>query len=106
MKYDANRISVSTIVDRYRKGALQLNPVFQRQSVWRLPQRTKLLESVLRGYPIPSIFLYKHVENNTGETIFEVVDGKQRLESLLMYLGEMRGRFAAPLQLADWENPE
>lgn len=94
------------MVDRYKKGVLKLEPSFQRQSVWSMQQRTNLLESVFRGYPIPSIFLYRHVDEGTGQTIFEVIDGKQRIESLLMYMGVLRGRFAAPLRLPHWERAE
>ena len=106
LRYDSNRHSVSSLFDRYKKGVLKLEPTFQRRSVWNIKQRIKLLESVFRGYPIPSIFLYRHLDTDTGQTIFEVVDGKQRLESLFMYMGTPRQRFAAPLQLPDWEHPE
>lgn len=106
LKYDSNRHTVSALLHLYKKGVLKLEPTFQRQSVWNMRQRIKLLESVFRGYPIPSIFLYKHLETDTGQTIFEVVDGKQRLESLFRYMGTPRQRFAAPLQLLDWEHPE
>lgn len=93
------------LADRYDKGVLKLDPVFQRQSVWKKTQRMHLLDSIFQGYPIPAIFLYRHVDD-TGKTLFEVVDGKQRLETLLMYMGRVRGRFAAPLQLAESARPE
>jgi hypothetical protein len=59
-----------------------------------------------KGYPIPSVFLYRRVDEDTGQVVFEVIDGKQRLESLLMYAGLMPGRFSAPIQLPKWEKPE
>ena len=68
-------------------------------------QRVGLLESILQGYPIPAVFLYRHVDEGTGQVLFEVIDGKQRIESLLMYVGYLPGRFCAPIQLNAWEKP-
>ena len=41
------------------EGHLSLEPGFQRKSVWTMADRRKLIESVLEGYPVPSIFLYR-----------------------------------------------
>jgi hypothetical protein len=90
----------------FNEGLLKLDPAFQRSGVWQLKQRVHLLESIFQGYPIPSVFLYRHVDEGTGKVVFEVIDGKQRLESLLMYTGLIPGRFSAPIQLPKWEKPE
>lgn len=65
---------------------LHLDPSFQRQSVWTDRDRRKLLLSVLQGYPIPSVFLYAREDEN-GRVVYDVLDGKQRLESIFMFLG-------------------
>jgi hypothetical protein len=65
------------------QGHLNLEPGFQRKSVWTLTDRRKLIQSVLEGYPVPSIFLYSRQEN--GKTIYDVLDGKQRLETIFMF---------------------
>ena len=104
--FDSNRQSVRSVVDLYRNGLLNLDPVFQRQSVWRQRQREYLIDSVFHGYPIPAIFLYKHIDENTGTTMYECVDGKQRLETLLMYTGVMRGRFSVSVQLPNSDRPQ
>lgn len=83
---------------------LNLNPGFQRKSVWKKKDRQKLIDSILRNYPIPAIFLYKREEN--GEIIYDVIDGKQRLESILMYMGLIKGRFEAKVQLPDKDEME
>jgi hypothetical protein len=56
-----------------------------------------LIDSILRNYPVPAIFLYRRYDH--GKLVFDVIDGKQRLESLLMFTGYMRGRFATKSQL-------
>jgi len=104
--FDSNRQSVRSLADLYRNSLLNLDPVFQRQSVWRRKQREHLIDSVFHGYPIPAIFLYKHIDESTGAMVFEVVDGKQRLETLFMYMGVMRGRFPASLQLPNADQPQ
>ncbi len=78
-------------------GHLNLEPGFQRQSVWNERDRAKFVDSILRNYPLPAIFLYKRHEN--GHLVFDVIDGKQRIESVFMFTGKMRGRFYARTQL-------
>jgi hypothetical protein len=68
-----------------------LKPGFQRQSVWKERDRAKLIDSLLRNYPLPAIFFYRRIEK--GKLVFDVIDGKQRLESIFMFTGLMRGRF-------------
>src|SRR5690348_2204107 len=70
----------------YQEGRLNLEPGFQRQSVWSLNDRKKLLLSILQNYPVPSIFLYKRPDDD-GRLTYDVLDGKQRIESFLMFMG-------------------
>lgn len=63
---------------------LNLNPSYQRGDVWRTGDRQALIESVVRGIPLPSIILLR-----TGpDTPHEVVDGKQRLTAILRFVGQ------------------
>ena len=81
---------IQDFVSLFEKGALNLEPGFQRKSVWGVRDRQKLIQSILQNYPIPSVFLYKSRDEG-GRHKYDVLDGKQRLESILMFLGE--GRF-------------
>ncbi|MGE5243606.1 MAG: DUF262 domain-containing protein [Betaproteobacteria bacterium] len=81
----------------FEDDLLNLQPGFQRQSVWSDRDRAKLIDSILRNYPLPAIFLYRREED--GRIIYDVIDGKQRVESILMFLGEMRGRYWVRTQL-------
>jgi hypothetical protein len=87
--------TVQELLDLYAKKGLNLSPAFQRRSVWNLTARRLLVESLLDGIPIPTIYLYRR-STSTGAPIYDVIDGKQRLESILLFLG--RGPFA------QWEN--
>jgi uncharacterized protein with ParB-like and HNH nuclease domain len=66
------------------QGHLNLEPGFQRKTVWGISDYRKLIQSVLEGYPMPSIFLYRREEN--GLPVYDVLDGKQRLETIFMFL--------------------
>lgn len=91
---------IHDLVHLYTNRQLNLNPGFQRSSVWSNKDRSKLIESILRNYPLPAIFLYHREEN--GRIIYDVIDGKQRLETILMFMGVLRGnRFTVKTQLED-----
>ena len=96
--------SILDIKNLYDNNHLNLEPGFQRQSVWTERDRAKLIDSILRNYPLPAIFLYKREEN--GHLVFDVIDGKQRLESIFMFTGAMRGRFWTRAQLPGAEKVE
>jgi hypothetical protein len=79
---------VDGLVKRLRKGDIEL-PSFQRDFVWPLAQASKFIESLLLGLPIPAIFLSKEAESQK----LLVIDGQQRLKSLLaFYDGLLRGK--------------
>lgn len=66
------------------KKKLNLAPSYQRGDVWRTSDRQALIESVLRGIPLPSIILLR----TGGATPHDVVDGKQRLTAILRFVGQ------------------
>lgn len=96
--------SVLDLQNLFESNHLNLEPGFQRQSVWTERDRAKLIDSILRNYPLPAIFLYKREEE--GHLVFDVIDGKQRLESIFMFMGTMRGRFRTRTQLPESESVE
>jgi len=59
IEYEAQLKTVQDMVNLYEKGMLNLNPGFQRASVWRDSDRRRLIDSILRNYPLPSIFLHR-----------------------------------------------
>lgn len=105
LRYIHSEKTVNDLIRLYQHSQLNLEPGFQRQSVWKDRDRELLVDSVIRGYPLPSVFLYKRHED--GYLVYDVIDGKQRIETLLMFAGEKRGeRFEAWLQLPDFDEPE
>ncbi len=82
---DAYAMSIGEIVNLYRDKELVIRPAFQRLFRWNTYQKSRLIESILLGIPIPSIFVSQREDG-----IWEVVDGLQRLSTLLEFMGELR----------------
>jgi hypothetical protein len=100
INYKTNSATILSLMDSFEKKRLNLNPGFQRKSVWVEKDRSKLIDSIIRNYPIPAIFLYKR-KNDNGELIYDVIDGKQRLESIFMFTGLMKGKFISKTTLPE-----
>jgi hypothetical protein len=49
--------TITQFLDWQRSGILELKPIFQRPEVWKTPVKSQFIDSVVRGYPIPIIFL-------------------------------------------------
>lgn len=82
---------------RWQKdGTLDLRPPFQRKSVWRATLKSSLIDSLLRGYPIPALFLQDRTNATTFDRQLVVIDGQQRLRTLIGY--------ADPDALPDFED--
>jgi len=83
----SNTLTISTLRDRFKYKQLQLDPPYQRRSVWKTKDRVLLLSSVFNGIPIPAIIFHKHLDKRRNRDIYDVLDGKQRLETLLHFIG-------------------
>ena len=84
MNRRATTQDITWFLDLKRNNQLELNPPFQRRSVWTLKDRRFYLDTIFKGYPCPAIFLHKRIQED-GRAVYDVVDGKQRLESILMF---------------------
>lgn len=94
--------TIADLVNLYKADMLDLSPAFQRRSVWTIKDRVKLIDTVIRNYPLPAIFLYRNEDD--GRVSYSVIDGKQRLETLLGFLGHLRGsRFEAKVEVPGLE---
>ncbi|MCA9607411.1 MAG: DUF262 domain-containing protein [Myxococcales bacterium] len=76
--------TVETLVNQLRRGNIQLNPRFQRRDAWNRARKSRLIESIIVGLPIPQIVL---AESPDDPSKFLVLDGKQRLLSIYQFWG-------------------
>ena len=87
-RFDIGRTtySVSDFLSWQRSGHLELSPSFQRRSVWKPGAKSYLVDTVVRGLPVPVIFVREKLNLESAETVREVVDGQQRLRTLLSFV--------------------
>lgn len=71
--------TTETILGQIEQGNIDLNPAFQRRNAWNDEKRSKLIESIIKGYPIPEIVLAERLDKKNS---YVVIDGKQRLLTL------------------------
>ena len=88
MHYTNSQMKLDQLIGYFNARKINLIPPFQRGHVWKLSARQRLLENMVSGRPIPAIFLYKEPVGSTFE--YNILDGKQRLESLILFIGNNR----------------
>ena len=76
--------TTETIISQLKRGNIQLNPRFQRRDAWKRDRKSRFIESLIVGLPIPQIVL---AESKDHRGKFIVLDGKQRLLSILQFWG-------------------
>lgn len=81
---DGYPMSIGELTNLYRDGELLVRPEFQRLFRWTETQKSRLVESLLLGIPLPSIFV---AQTDTGK--WELVDGLQRVSTILELQGEL-----------------
>lgn len=82
---DAYQMSIGELVNMYESSEIIIDPEFQRLFRWGISQKSKLIESLLLGIPLPSIFVF---EKDDGT--WELIDGLQRLSTILEFMGKLK----------------
>lgn len=91
MKHASCPQSLSWFQEHYKAGRLVLRPPFQRKPVWTDKQRSFLIESVLMDIPIPEVYV-QVTQADDGVEQYGVVDGQQRLRTILQFIGIERNQ--------------
>lgn len=72
-----------------KRGRLDFGHIVQRGEVWEKTRKSKLIESMMIGYPIPNIYARKHINSEArGDNTYVIMDGKQRLTAIIEYLND------------------
>ncbi len=98
---DAYPMSIGEITNLYIDGDLDIHPEFQRIYRWNQVQKSRLIESILLGIPLPSFFVAQKEDG-----VWDVVDGLQRLSTIFSFLGickNEKGEIEPPLRLIGTE---
>jgi Protein of unknown function DUF262 len=92
MKMEPKRYKVESrpIIDLardIRSGRLILSPYFQRELVWRETHKRDFIDTILKGYPFPLIFVSRgRIDVERMQATSMLVDGQQRLSTIVEYL--------------------
>lgn len=81
---DGYDMSIGEVMNLYRDNELTINPDFQRLFRWDDTRKTRFIESILLGIPIPPIFVFQD-----SEGVWELIDGLQRLSTIFEFSGEL-----------------
>jgi hypothetical protein len=84
--FDGRTYSINDFMEWHEKGQLELSPKFQRRSVWSDKARSYLMDTIVRGKPIPKVFIRQKINPQSRASVREVVDGQQRLRTIISFI--------------------
>lgn len=93
LRVDYESVVIQDIENFHKRDELNLNPWYQRRSVWSNSQKAYLINSIFENKPIPTCYVRHYLDVDNEKSIKEVVDGQQRLRAVLSFLND---EFAAP----------
>jgi len=88
IKRSPTRQTVAWFIDLIIRGQMNLDPPYQRRSVWSKQFKSFFIDTIIRNYPSPPIFLNLIVTQD-GIVKYDVVDGKQRLEAIMDFVNDI-----------------
>ncbi|MCH5147787.1 MAG: DUF262 domain-containing protein [Clostridiales bacterium] len=84
MKWESYSHPISDIKDWDKNNRLELRPDFQRNEVWTRSAQIMLIDTIIKGIPIPKIYIKSIIKE--GNTYRVVIDGQQRLTAILKFV--------------------
>jgi uncharacterized protein with ParB-like and HNH nuclease domain len=84
-RVDHAEIMVQELLNINKAGDLDLSPWYQRRSVWTAPQKGYLINTLLSGKPIPTVYIRHKIDLDKERTVREIVDGQQRIRSIFEF---------------------
>lgn len=87
IEYRVRSVSLLNLVNDIKAGRLIPDAYFQRNLVWREVHKREFIETILRGYPFPQIFISKgKVDVDSMTTVSCIVDGQQRCNAIVGFI--------------------
>lgn len=91
-RVEYEKLIIQDLLNMYRNKELDLNPWYQRRSVWTNSQKSYLINTLFEQMPIPSIYIRHSLDLESEKSIKEVVDGQQRIRAIIDFV---EGKFSA-----------
>lgn len=83
-QFDARSYSIADFLEWDGNNLLDLSPKFQRRSVWTRQAKSFLIDTILRGKPMPKVLLTQDLVGK--KNVRTVVDGQQRIRTILEFV--------------------
>jgi len=87
-RVEYEKLIVQDLLNLHKNKELDLNPWYQRRSVWTQPQKAYLINTLFEKKPIPSLYIRHSLDIEAEKSIREIVDGQQRIRSILEYVAD------------------
>ena len=84
-RVDYESLIIQDLLSFQKDKSLDVNPWYQRRSVWSDPQKAYLINTIHERKPVPSIYIRHHIDLDEERSVKEVVDGQQRVRSIISY---------------------
>ena len=84
-RVDYESVVVQDLLNFYSRGELNISPWYQRRSVWKVPQKAYLINTIHERKPVPSVYIRHTIDLEGEKSIKEVVDGQQRIRCIIEY---------------------
>ncbi len=84
-RVDYESLIISDLLGFYNSKSLDINPWYQRRSVWSPPQKAYLMNTIFEKKPVPSIYIRQQIDIENEKSLKEVVDGQQRVRTIISY---------------------
>lgn len=79
---------INDFINWYMNDTLEISPKYQRNSVWNLNAKSYLIDTILRGLPVPQVLIRQIIDTKARKTFREVIDGQQRLRTIIGYYND------------------
>jgi hypothetical protein len=90
-RVDYESMVIQDILNAYQREELNISPWYQRRPVWTNAHKSYLINSIFELMPVPSIYIRHTIDLERERTVKEVVDGQQRIRSILDYRADLFG---------------
>jgi uncharacterized protein with ParB-like and HNH nuclease domain len=87
-RVEYEKLIVQELLNFNNNKELDLNPWYQRRSVWTTPQKAYLINTIFEKKPIPSLYIRHSLDIDAEKSVREVVDGQQRIRAILEYVAD------------------
>lgn len=87
LDFGQREYSIRELYEAYNRKEIVLSPKFQRRPVWEYKAKSYLIDSIIKGFPIPRIFIRERTKLDMS-AIREIVDGQQRLKTIFDFLND------------------